>query len=91
MFLTNGTLLQGGKYKIVRHISSGGFGNTYEGLDVNHNKRVAIKEFFVSSMCSRGGDSKTMVITDKSQTETIKRVRRKFIEEAQTLLIMKAG
>lgn len=47
MHLKSDTLLQGGKYKIVRHISSGGFGNTYEALDVNLDKRVAIKEFFV--------------------------------------------
>lgn len=43
MYLANNTLLQGGKYKMVRHIGSGGFGNTYEALDVNLNKRVAIK------------------------------------------------
>lgn len=35
--LQPGTLLQGGKYKIVRHISSGGFGNTYEALGVNRH------------------------------------------------------
>lgn len=40
------TILQEGKYEIVHHISSGGFGNTYEALDVNLDKRVALKEFF---------------------------------------------
>lgn len=30
---------QGGKYIIVRHISSGGFGNTYEAQDVNLDKQ----------------------------------------------------
>ena len=48
MYLHNNTILQEGKYKIVRHISSGGFGNTYEGLDFLLNKRVAIKEFYVN-------------------------------------------
>ena len=33
MYLHKNTILQEGKYKIVRHISSGGFGNTYEGFD----------------------------------------------------------
>lgn len=32
MHLHNNTTLQGGKYKIVRFLSSGGFGNTYEGV-----------------------------------------------------------
>ena len=30
MHLKVGTLLQGGKYKIIRFIKSGGFGGTYE-------------------------------------------------------------
>lgn len=37
MYLSNNTLLQGSEYKIVRFIHAGGFGNTYEGLDVNLN------------------------------------------------------
>lgn len=32
MYLPDSTLLRGGTYRIVRHISSGGFGNTYEGV-----------------------------------------------------------
>lgn len=39
MQLKPNILLQGGKYKIVRHISSGGFGNTYEAQDVNLDKQ----------------------------------------------------
>lgn len=46
MQLKDGTLLQGGKYKIERHISSGGFGNTYEGVHSMMDTRIAIKEFF---------------------------------------------
>ena len=45
MFLLEDTLLQGGKYKIVRFLSSGGFGNTYEGVHTMIDTRVAIKEF----------------------------------------------
>lgn len=41
--LSNDTLLQGGKYKIVRFIASGGFGCTYEAQHIMLGKRVAIK------------------------------------------------
>lgn len=40
MYLPDNTLLQGEKYRIVRHISSDGFGNTYEGV---HTMIVALK------------------------------------------------
>lgn len=88
MHLKPDTLLQGGKYKIIRHISSGGFGNTYEAQDIANGKRLALKEFYVSSMCSREPKTGIVIISDKSKTEMVKRARRKFIEEAQTLLIM---
>lgn len=45
MNLQEGTILQGGKYKIVQQISSGGFGNTYESLDVNLKKLVELNCF----------------------------------------------
>lgn len=53
MYLQPNILLQGGKYKIVRHISSGGFGNTYEGVHTMMDTCVAIKEFFVKDFCNR--------------------------------------
>ena len=55
-----GTLLCGGKYRIGRHIASGGFGHTYEAVNVQLNTTCAVKEFFtVSAMlkmrsCSQG-------------------------------------
>lgn len=55
-YLQPGTFLKERTYKIVRFISSGGFGNTYEALDVNLNKRVSIKEFFVKDFYSRKSD-----------------------------------
>ncbi len=45
MYLANDTLFQGGKYRIVRFLSSGGFGNTFEGVHTMMDTRVAIKEF----------------------------------------------
>lgn len=40
MYLQANTLLQGGKYRIVRFISSGGFGCTYEAEHVMLRKRL---------------------------------------------------
>ena len=53
MQLKDGTLLQGGKYEIVRFIASGGFGCTYEAMHTLLDERVAVKEFFVSDFCNR--------------------------------------
>lgn len=89
MTLNIGSKLQNGRYEIMRYISSGGFGNLYEGFDSATNKRVAIKEFFIASMCSRNTNTRAVVISDKSKADVVKRVRHKFIEEGQTLLIMK--
>ena len=54
MHLPIGTHLQGGRYEILRYISSGGFGCTYEARDTkfkSKEKTVAIKEFFVKAFC----------------------------------------
>ena len=61
MHLPVGTLLNSGKYKIVRFISSGGFGCTYEAQHIMLGERVAIKEFFVKDFCNR--DEATAHIT----------------------------
>lgn len=53
MHLKPDTLLQGGKYKIERFLSSVGFGNTYEGVHTMMDTRVAIKEFFPKMFCNR--------------------------------------
>lgn len=88
MNLQDGTLLQGGKYKIVRHISSGGFGNTYEALDVNLDKRVAIKEFFVKDFCSRESDTTLVTIASTAKKPLIEHLKKKFIEEARAIAKM---
>lgn len=49
-----GTLLQGGRYKITGHLSSGGFGNTYKAFDFKFKADVAIKEFFMKGINHRG-------------------------------------
>ncbi len=50
-----GTVLKG-KYRIVSHLSSGGFGKTYLAVYGPHDTKVAIKEFFMSTANQRETD-----------------------------------
>lgn len=85
MYLTDGTLLQGGKYKIERYISSGGFGCTYEGVHVLLKKRIAIKEFFVKDFCNRDEATATITGGTTSKAALVQKLKAKFIEEAQAV------
>lgn len=88
MNLPTGTLLQGGRYEIIRFISSGGFGCTYEARDTKFKssvKSVAIKEFFVKDFCNRDADSNSVVVATQSKVELVNKLRGKFLEEADAL------
>ena len=88
MFLTNGTLLQGGKYRIIRHIGSGGFGCTYEAEHTMLCHRVAIKEFFVKDFCNRDASTGRVTIATDNKKERIKKLHSKFIDEAKAIFSM---
>jgi len=88
MNLENNTLLQGGKYKIVRYISSGGFGCTYEGELVLLHKRIAIKEFFVKDFCNRDEQTSHVTVGTQSKLKLVERLQNKFLEEAGALYSM---
>lgn len=85
MNLTDDTLLQGGKYQIVRFLSSGGFGNTYEAIDVDHNKKVAIKEFFMKDSCNRDETTNRVIVATKTKEAQVARMKNKFMKEACAL------
>ena len=88
MYLANNTLLQGGKYKIVGHISSGGFGNTYEGVHTMMDTKVAIKEFFPKMFCNRDENTSHITVATQSNIELVDKLRKKFIEEAKAIFKM---
>lgn len=88
MYLTNNTLLQVGKYKIVGHISSGGFGNTYEGVHTMMDTKVAIKEFFPKMFCNRDENTSHITVATQSNKELVDKLRKKFIEEAKAIFKM---
>ena len=88
MYLPNNTQLQGGKYTIVRHISSGGFGNTYQARHTLLDTQVAIKEFAPKMFCGR--DDITLSITTPAQANKpiVDKLRASFFNEARAIFQM---
>lgn len=64
--LTKGALLRGGSYQIEEVLGQGSFGITYLAEHVNLGKKVAIKEFFMKELNSRGEDGSITGMTDGS-------------------------
>ena len=89
MHLKNNTLLQGGKYKIVRFIASGGFGCTYEAYHTLLDERVALKEFFVSDFCNRDERTGQVSVGTQSKVALYGKLKKKFMDEARALYKMK--
>ena len=89
MHLINNTLLQGGKYKIVRFIASGGFGCTYEAYHTLLDERVALKEFFVSDFCNRDERTGQVSVGTQSKVALYGKLKKKFMDEARALYKMK--
>ena len=89
MNLPSGILLQGGKYRIVRFIGSGGFGCTYEAEHVMLEKRVAIKEFFVKDFCNRDETTSNISVAAQSKKALVEKLRSKFMDEAKSLFRLK--
>ncbi|MCF0195683.1 MAG: protein kinase [Bacteroidaceae bacterium] len=88
MELTNlpeNSFLQGNKYRIIRFISSGGFGCTYLAEHTLLEQRVAIKEFFVKDFCNRDDLTSHITVGTKSKTELVEKLKKKFIGEARAL------
>ncbi len=85
MELPINTLLQGGKYRIIRFIRSGGFGCTYEAEQIMLKKRVAIKEFFVKDFCNRDETTAHITVGTKSKVAFVEKLKKKFIDEAVAL------
>lgn len=67
--LTQGTLLHGGTYKIEKILGQGSFGITYLAEHTNLGKKVAIKEFFMKELNSRGEDGSITGMSDGSLSQ----------------------
>lgn len=71
------------KYRILGHIASGGFGNTYLAVTLANNVKVAVKEFFMKNINVYDDDFNVMV-SNKNNEEIFQKQMRKFFNEAQT-------
>lgn len=82
--LAVGTVLNG-KYRIERHLSSGGFGNTYMATNLTFNDVVAVKEFFMRGISQRDGDSSTISVSNPENRDLFSEQLEKFKKEAQRI------
>lgn len=86
--LNNGIILQGSKYQILRMLGQGGFGITYEGIQIGLNRKIAIKEFFMGDLCYRQENSSDVMASTPNAYEIISRYRDKFYKEARTIAML---
>lgn len=85
MNLQPGAFLQGGKYRIETILGQGGFGITYQGLQVGLNRKVAIKEFYMREFCNRNASNSQVSIGSEGSREKVEAYKKKFLKEAQTI------
>ena len=62
------TLLQRGRYKIIKTLGQGGFGITYLAFQSGLECEVAVKEFFMKDFCER--DNATSHVTLGMETKS---------------------
>lgn len=79
-----GTMLDN-RYKIVRYLASGGFGNTYEAEDCRSGVMVAVKEFFMRGVNHRSEDKNTVVVSNENNKELFDTQLQKFKREADRI------
>ena len=88
--LSPGTILRSphASYTVVRVLGVGGFGITYlvETVvmlgNIPAKTHLAIKEHFISSMCSRGADGRSVEFSAPVEP-TVKKSRQAFVKEAR--------
>ena len=82
MQLKEGSVLQGGKYEIIRTLGQGDFGITYLGRQLGLGREVAIKEFYMAAYCNRGSSSSHVTTVSDGAKVEVERFKRKFLKEA---------
>ena len=95
MQLTEGTLLQEGKYRIEGILGQGGFGITYKAIMqvevkgplgmIQTEIHVAIKEFFMKDLCNRDEQTCQVSVPSSGSMQQVESYRKKFWKEAQNL------
>ena len=83
--LPAGTMLQN-RYAVGKVLGEGGFGITYIGLDTVLDRKVAVKEFYMSGYVNRNTTiSSTVFANTGAYGETFEKNREKFLGEARVL------
>lgn len=85
MTLSESTLLQSGKYRIVRLLGQGGFGITYLAEHTILNIRVCIKEFYPVDYVDRDEISMLVHSATTGNREFVDRLKQRFISEARNI------
>ena len=80
-----GTTLKNGQYRIVRHLKSGGFGNTYVVEDTSFHEQSAMKEFFIHAKGVNTRSGKSVTVSNPVNEDDFLLYKRKFIHEIQRL------
>lgn len=74
------------RYMVGCVVGSGGFGITYVALDIQTNRRCAIKEYLPSEYASREGETRRVIPKSDTKSQTVfSHGRKKYIEEAKAL------
>lgn len=82
--LKPGTILRG-SYRIERILGQGGFGITYLAIDLNLDRKVAVKEFFPKDYCDRNDTTSQVTLGTQNTAEFVNRLKAKFIKEAKNI------
>ena len=88
-YLSSESLLQGGRYRIVKMLGSGGFGITYLGTQTGLERNIVIKEFFMTDYCLRDEYSNLITVPTVSNVEFVERFKDKFLKEARHIAQLK--
>ena len=80
-FLAEGTVLSG-RYRIDVRLSKGGFGNTYQALDLTLERAVAIKEFYPQNLADR---ETGQLVAFPSKEGEYERWLQRFVREGKIL------
>ena len=81
--LHEGTILKG-LYLVGRVLGQDGLGNTYLGIELNKQRRVAIKEYYPANICSRQINNQQVKVQEQS-AETFRKGMDLFMREAKVL------
>lgn len=85
IMLDAGTLLQGGRYRIIKSIGQGGFGITYLAEQTMAGRKVCIKEYFPEEYYNRDTVTNRISLGSLGSADVMNRYKDKFIKEARTL------